>query len=423
MHETACAEGDALAGVASREGLVADCGALLEARDSLRGTSELNWSAARPIEQWTGVVLGHVDGVRRVTELNLDRRGLNGSIPTALGRLDGLQRLQLAGRNRLTAAIPAELGRLTRLTYLNLSGNRLGGAIPPELGRLTRLTYLNLSSNRLTGRIPAELGQIGPQLVSLILSGPEPLPAGVGLSGPIPAQLANLSGLVSLYLAGNRLSGSIPPQLGRLASLRWMYLDDNRLTGPIPTQLGGLGELRVLQVRRNRLTGPVPSQLGGLARLGKLYLYGNSGLSGCLPTQLSRVRFTDLRLLGLPDCPAGSPPTPETPLPTYTLQVSANEGGTVAPAGATSYSEPTTVVIEASWNDATHSFSGWSGDCVGTTSSCELLVDGDLAVTATFAALPADRCATPTASNCIRAVYRGAPDDYRQVADIPPRRR
>ena len=35
------------------------------------------------------------------------------------------------------------------------------------------------------------------------------------------------------------------------------------------------------------------------------------------------------------------------------------------------------------------------------------------------AALPADRCATPTDADCIRAVYLGAPGDYAQVADIP----
>ncbi len=34
-------------------------------------------------------------------------------------------------------------------------------------------------------------------------------------------------------------------------------------------------------------------------------------------------------------------------------------------------------------------------------------------------ALPADGCATPSEANCIRAVYRGAPDDYVQVQDIP----
>ena len=33
--------------------------------------------------------------------------------------------------------------------------------------------------------------------------------------------------------------------------------------------------------------------------------------------------------------------------------------------------------------------------------------------------LPADRCASPSDVDCIRAVYRGAPGDYAQVTDIP----
>ncbi len=36
-----------------------------------------------------------------------------------------------------------------------------------------------------------------------------------------------------------------------------------------------------------------------------------------------------------------------------------------------------------------------------------------------FTSLPADRCTTPTDADCIRAVYKGAPDDYAQVQDIP----
>ena len=48
-----------------------------------------------------------------------------------------------------------------------------------------------------------------------------------------------------------------------------------------------------------------------------------------------------------------------------------------------------------------------------------LTIYANKSVTATFAALPADRCATTTAADCIRAVYRGAPGDYAQVQEIP----
>ena len=77
------------------------------------------------------------------------------------------------------------------------------------------------------------------------------------------------------------------------------------------------------------------------------------------------------------------------------------------------------MTLTASWNDSTHRFDGWGGDCIGTTSTCVLTMDDDKTVTATFTALPADRCANPSEASCIRAVYRGAPGDYAQVADIP----
>ena len=39
----------------------------------------------------------------------------------------------------LTGSIPSEMGRLTNLTRLELSGNYLRGTIPTEIGLLTKL--------------------------------------------------------------------------------------------------------------------------------------------------------------------------------------------------------------------------------------------------------------------------------------------
>ncbi len=105
----------------------------------------------------------------------------------------------------------------------------------------------------------------------------------------------------------------------------------------------------------------------------------------------------------------------------HALTTMAGEGGSITPAGTTTHHEGAGVTLTATWDDATHSFSRWGGDCSasGTASTCVLTMDADKTVTATFAALPADRCATTAATDCIRAVYRGAPDDYAQVQDIP----
>ena len=93
-----------------------------------------------------------------------------------------------------------------RVTRLELQENQLSGPIPAELANLTNLTHLGFGWNQLSGSIPTELG--------------------------------NLANLTHLGLAGNQLSGSIPPELGNLANLRDLILWGNRLTGPIPRELG-----------------------------------------------------------------------------------------------------------------------------------------------------------------------------------------
>ncbi len=391
-----CLDGTALTAHPDNPGLADDCALLLAARDTLRGTATLNWSATTAITGWTGVTVGTLDGARRVTILNLGRQGIDGTLPAALGGLTALRELRLSWRNQLTGSIPPELGQLTQLTYLGLAGNRLSGAIPPQLG------------------------SIGGSLQSLILSGPQPLPTGIGLTGAIPPQLGNLTGLKYLYLDGNRLTGSIPTRLRWLTELDLLQLSDNQLSGPIPTQLGDLAKLRSLYLDDNQLTGAIPTQLAGLRKLRKLELAPNSGLTGCLPRGLDDVRYNDVSALNLTECAADAPATPATPLPNYTLTVTAGEGGSVEPAGATTHEEDSEVTLTASWNDATtEGFAGWGGDCSGAATTCVLTIYTDKTVTATFTALPADRCATTTDADCIRAVYKGAPDDYAQVQDIP----
>ena len=394
----ACENGTAVPSPADNPGLVADCTTLLAAKDTLRGTATLNWSADTAIASWDGITLAGTP--QRVTKL--------------------------------------------RLTY-----DRLDGAIPPELGDLEKLVWLYLFGNRLTGTIPAALGSLGE--------------------------------LEILYLHYNQLTGSIPPEFGALSSLGWLGLNNNQLSGPIPVELTTLPALQDLYFENNALTGSIPAGLVD-RNLRALYLGGNSGLTGCIPAGLRSIRFNDLGRLGLPYCTttttylltttagAGGSTSPlpgtyryfdgasvtvtATPNPyynmgtwggdcsgtaatctltmdaaktasvsfqiqTYTLAVTATGGGTVSPTGTTTQNGGTELTLTASWNDATHTFTGWSGDCSGSETTCELLIDAAKTVTATFAALPTDRCATTTAADCIRAVYRGAPGDYAQITDIP----
>ncbi len=197
-----CATGGAVPDAANNPGLVSDCEALLDAKDTLRGTATLNWSAGASISQWDGIAIGGTP--RRVTWLWLFSNQLRGEIPPELGRLSNLTEL-LLGDNQLTGEIPPELGGLSNLEYLSLGSNRLTDEIPPELGRLSNLEQLLLADNQLTGEIPPELG--------------------------------GLSNLTKLRLNRNQLTGEIPPELGGLSNLTWLDLASNQLTGCIPEGL------------------------------------------------------------------------------------------------------------------------------------------------------------------------------------------
>ena len=319
----------------------ADCAVLLATRDLLAGDMTLNWSRTVPVDRWQGVTVDGPEG--HVTGLRLVGLGLNGRIPSDLGRLDRLVSLSLP-RNRLAGRIPPELGDLASLEYLNLSYNTLTGAIPPELANLENLEELWLKRNLLTGPVPAALG--GLDLSGLRLSGndfdsipPEltdvtihdladarpclPLPptspalfddctvllavkdtlagdASLNWHAEIPVGLwqgVTVGGpqerVVELALDGKRLNGRIPPELGRLDGLVHLNLAVNRLTGPVPPELGHLVALRHLSLDRNALTGTVPAELGQLGRLESLWLRENR-LTGPVPPELFAVPAHDL---------------------------------------------------------------------------------------------------------------------------------
>ena len=195
-------------------GIVRDCEALLVSKRVLGGEQSLNWGEDLSMDDWQGVSITD----NRVVEVDTFNLGLAGSIPSELGSLVNLQRLNLSF-NKLTGEIPRELGNLSKLEELLLPVNQLDGGIPAELGNLSNLQTLSLSENQLTGDIPTELG--------------------------------NLSNLRTLGVGSNQLTGGIPTELGNLFNLQTLSLSENQLTGEIPTELGNLSNLRTLWLGRN----------------------------------------------------------------------------------------------------------------------------------------------------------------------------
>ena len=168
-----------------------------------------------------------------------------------------------------------------RVTELDLGENNLTGEVPPQLGNLSGLTVLSLGRNALSG--------------SMLPFSPRQL-SGNALSGAIPVELGNLSNLEVLNFSGNALSGSIPAFLGNLANLEVLNFSGNALSGAIPVELGNLANLRQLNLGGNALGGSIPSFLGNLSNLEVLNLY-RTRLSGAIPVELGNL--SNLRVLSL----------------------------------------------------------------------------------------------------------------------------
>ena len=348
VTSASCSNGTVVPNPTDNPSLVADCSTLLAARDALEGTASLNWSPATAIGSWEGVTVGGTP--KRVQRLRLVEKGLTGSVPAELGKLDALTHLNLSDNelsggipaslgslskledlnleyNQLSGEIPTAFGTLTELRWLSLSANRLTGAIPPDLGKLTRLTSLDLAENRLSGNPPAELGNLR-SLHYLSLGSNR-------LTGSVPAWVSGLRNLQNLYLDNNSLTGSIPTELGGLSNLSVLSLGRNGLTGTIPSALGSLSKLEELALSRNKLTGPIPDSLAGLDQLEYLYLSGNS-LTGCVSAGLRAVANNDLDRLSLLTCPNRAPVFAET---SYALSI-AEDAAVGAAVGTVTASDP-----------------------------------------------------------------------------------
>ncbi|XP_061365240.1 receptor protein kinase-like protein ZAR1 [Gastrolobium bilobum] len=153
--------------------------------------------------EWFGVVCTG----ERVTQLALPAKGLSGYIPSELGHLTELKKLNLQ-HNNFSSGIPSSLFNATNLMALDLSSNSLCGSLPSTIASLKNLIHLDLSSNFLNGSIPDSFSELVNLVGALNLSHNR-------FSGGVPASLGMLPVAVSLDLRGNNLTGEIP-QVGSL---------------------------------------------------------------------------------------------------------------------------------------------------------------------------------------------------------------
>ncbi|GLJ16878.1 hypothetical protein SUGI_0291140 [Cryptomeria japonica] len=227
-------------------------------------------------------------------ELYLAINQLTSGLPVSLFNCSQLEQLEVSG-NRLSGIVPTELGKLYRLIWLNLGYNQFTSGSKSTLSILTALTncslleFITLSGNHLTGVMPSSVGQLSTKLTELDLDGNK-------ITGEISPYIGNLTNLTLLSLQQNLLTGVIPSKVSQLQSLEQLYIASNKLEGTIPSEIGKLKTLGALDLEENKLSGSIPDSLAHLQQLRYLYL-NNNQLSGIIPPSLGEcLKLEDLDL-------------------------------------------------------------------------------------------------------------------------------
>ena len=331
-----CSNGITVPDPQNNTGLVQDCAALLDSKDTLAAEPPLSWSADVSIYDWEGIGIKSIqEGTyfrNRVGSLYLDNRNLTGIIPPKIGDVVKLTHLSLK-RNQLSGSIPPEVGNLAQIYELSLNDNKLTGSIPSELGILSDLYYLRLHNNQLTGNIPSELGDLS---------------------------------LYYLRLGGNQLTGCIPAGLSDVSNNDFgslgLPLCDTAHTTPTTTP-------RPTATPTPPITTPTPTATPIPPTVPDDVLNRLSAIESLLTTLQNLISALESRIAALESDASSSTPTPAVPTPTPAPVVSTPTPTPVVPTPTpvVSTSTPDDPCIKEFINSGSKDGS-WDSDCESVTS-------------------------------------------------------
>ncbi|KAJ3491553.1 hypothetical protein NLG97_g5571 [Lecanicillium saksenae] len=145
--------------------------------------------------------------------------------------------------NNEARKLPLSLSRAAKLTYLDVSNNRVEQLDNAELDTLTGLLKMNLANNRLT-HIPPYFNAYQ-ALRTLNISS--------NFLDTFPTFICELQSLVDLDLSFNSI-GELPDEIGQLKNLEKLLITNNRLGSAVPETFRDLISLRELDIKYNHIT-------------------------------------------------------------------------------------------------------------------------------------------------------------------------
>jgi len=173
-----------------------------------------------------------------IISLNLSRN-LSLNIPKDfIQQCVNLRKIEFTGNE--AERLPGSISSASRLTYLDISTNRLEELEHAALEDHTALVALKMSCNRLSS-LPQSFGQFK-SLRSLHVSS--------NRLTVFPPFICDLVTLVELDISFNGIT-SFPLEIGQLSALERLIAANNRLTGSLPPTFSNLGSLKELDLRFN----------------------------------------------------------------------------------------------------------------------------------------------------------------------------
>ena len=250
----------------------------------------------------TGTIPSELGDLATLKELYLYDNELTGEVPVSLASLSGLETLWIH-ENQLAGPLPEEFGNVTALQQLRVADNPgLTGLLPRSMIAIEFLRRLSFGTTGLCAQIDDEFQEwlrtipdvdgtdcdVG-RVERLVLTSLHDLTGGSswanrgawGTDAPLGGWhgVATEDGrVVEVVLPANGLSGRLPAEIANLTELTVVDLTGNDLSGAVPSAVAGLQELTELRVGRNTgLERALPFALRQLERV-RVLLYDGTGL-------------------------------------------------------------------------------------------------------------------------------------------------